>query len=184
MFVCLEINEFGDLLNREFSKRFNGLLVPSNLTALRSTYGSTFMPPLNTQIPESIDWREHGYVTEVKNQGHCGSCWAFSATGALEGQHFRKTGHLISLSEQNLIDCSASYGNNGCNGGLPDYAFRYVKENHGIDTEVSYPYEEKEATCRFKKENIGAEENGLIHLLEGDEYSLKLALATVGPVRR
>jgi len=175
----LAMNKFGDLLSHEFVALMNGFKKSYRTDSLN---GSTYLSPHNVVIPPSVDWRTRGYVSEVKDQGQCGSCWSFSATGALEGQHYRKFGKMTELSEQNLIDCSHSYGNNGCEGGLMDNAFSYIRDNHGVDTEQSYPYEAKDKKCRFKPRNIGATDSGFIDIPEGDEEKLKEAVATAGPV--
>lgn len=98
-------------------------------------------------LPESVDWREKGAVNAVKNQGQCGSCWAFSATCAVEGAHFIKTGKLLSLSEQQLVDCDPN--SSGCNGGLQEYAMKYL-EGHKQEQEDSYPYKAHDNPCRYK----------------------------------
>ena len=100
----------------------------------------------NTIPPFSIDWREKGVISDVKNQGRCGSCWSFSATGSIEAIHAIKTGVLLNISEQQLIDCSVEYGNKGCRGGSMDAAFKYVIDN-GLCSENDYPYEAMEGQC-------------------------------------
>ncbi len=129
-----------------------------------------------------LDWRDRGIVTGVKDQGQCGSSWAFSATGALEGHYARKTGNLISVSEQNLVDCSQKQGNMGCKGGTMNQAFEYIKENNGIGTETSYPYEAKDLTCRFKIEDVGSNDTGFVEITSKDENALQQAVAHLGPI--
>merc|ERR1719359_2274025 len=103
-----------------------------------------YLPAANA---DSVDWRTEGAVTDVKNQGSCGSCWSFSTTGSLEGANFLATGKLVSLSEQHFVDCAGSFVNQGCNGGLMDNAFKYA-EQAAICTEESYSYQAKAGQCK------------------------------------
>ncbi|GBN19297.1 Cathepsin L [Araneus ventricosus] len=172
------INEFSDMEHEEFVRIFNGYRGQVS----KKSNGSTWVPPSNVILPDKVDWRDKGLVTPIKNQQQCGSCWAFSTTGSLEGQHMKKTGDLVSLSEQNLVDCSGPEGNQGCEGGWMDQAFEYIKENKGIDTEDSYPYTAQDGTCHFKKSSVGATVTGYVDIPTGDEDALKKAVATVGPI--
>jgi C1A family cysteine protease len=131
--VVLGLNKFADLTPEEF---WGTHKTTPKTRALRGTPAPLFYGTL----PTSVDWVAAGAVTPVKNQGQCGSCWSFSTTGSVEGAWFIKHGQLISLSEQQLVDCSSAYGNMGCNGGLMDNAFQYIIANHGICSEADYPY--------------------------------------------
>jgi cathepsin L len=137
------LNSFADQTWDEFRAQYLGYKMINNQYAR-----SQNQPALNvTAAPASIDWTTKGAVTGIKDQGQCGSCWAFSATGSIEGAYQIAKGQLISLSEQELVDCAGSYGNAGCNGGLMDYAFEYVID-HGLCTETAYPYKGVDGTCK------------------------------------
>jgi len=133
----MTINQFSDLTAEEFESTMLGYIGSAKVNSSVSS----------GKHLADIDWRTKGALTAVKNQGRCGSCWAFSTTGGVEGSEFVDGGSLVSLSEQALVDCSGSYGNQGCNGGLMDNAFRYIKA-HGIPTESSYPYTGRNGACK------------------------------------
>lgn len=136
----LGFNQFTDQSPEEFSKNFQfeyTKLIGNNCKTMTYT---------GDQVPSEMNWVEMNAVTPVKDQGQCGSCWSFSATGAIEGANAITNGNLESLSEQELVDCSKKYGNMGCRGGLMDNAFHYVIDN-GLCTENDYPYTASDDTC-------------------------------------
>jgi len=133
------INKFADMTKTEFARLYlsGGY---NNSTFNRVKNYNWALSNHSAVLPLSVDWSTKGAVTPVKDQGQCGSCWAFSSTGALEGAWFLKKKSLVNLSEQQLVDCSTTQGNQGCNGGLMDYAFQYVIDNKGLTTDKAYPY--------------------------------------------
>lgn len=129
-------NQFTHLSNKQYASMFNSLVIPDK----RFEQSISF----NLSLPQNKNWVTDGAVTPVKDQGQCGSCWSFSTTGAMEGSYMIKSGKLISLSEQQFVDCSKM--NSGCNGGLPDRAFKYAEKTQ-ICSESDYVYTAKDGTC-------------------------------------
>ncbi|XP_039617995.1 procathepsin L-like [Polypterus senegalus] len=176
----LGMNQFGDLTSSEFASMLSSYSVKHvrditlSATDLRSAASK-----LNLT---SIDYRKLGYVTPVQDQGTCGCCWAFSAAGAIEGQTFNKTGKLIPLSKQNLLDCAEYLGNQGCTGSRPSLAFQYVIDNGGIQAEATYPYKMAIGSCRFNSSKVAATVANYKYLPIGNEQALADALATIGPI--
>jgi len=171
------INQFSDMSDEEFSATMlQGLKVPTE------EFKGPIFKHTNLTVDEKVNWIEKGYVTDVKNQGHCGSCYSFAATGALEGQWFAKEAELPSLSEQQIVDCSRRYGNLGCNGGWYTSSWDYLKDAQGSESEDAYPYKGRQGYCRFDRSEVTAEVHGYVEVEKNNENALKEAVATVGPV--
>jgi len=172
------LNEFADLSFGEFKAKYFGYTHRQN-EYLRS---KNYHQITDSAVPTTVDWRTSNAVTPIKDQGMCGSCWAFSTTGSVEGAWVLQGGHtLASLSEQQLVDCAQAEGNQGCNGGLMDYGFQYIIDNKGICSEASYSYTGTDGTCKTTCEKI-VTITGFKDIPSGDETSLYNAVGTVGPV--
>uniref|UniRef100_A0A8C0INJ8 CATS protein n=1 Tax=Chelonoidis abingdonii TaxID=106734 RepID=A0A8C0INJ8_CHEAB len=173
----LGMNHLADMTSEEVAALLTGVKIPH-----QPDRNSTYRPRPGSKVPDSMDWRDKGCVTDVKYQGACGACWAFSAVGALEAQVKLKTGNLVSLSAQNLVDCTITYGNYGCSGGYMTNAFQYIINNHGIDSDASYPYTAQNGTCHYNPATRAATCSKFIELPYDNEAALKDAVANVGPV--
>jgi cathepsin L len=174
--AVMETNQFADLTPAEFKLTYLGYK-PELARGKKHTTLADLEP---VSYPGSLDWRSKGAVTPVKNQGQCGSCWAFSTTGSVEGAIQIKHGTLTSLSEQCLMDCSYSYGNLGCSGGLMDNAFKYAEAN-GIATESAYPYTAKTGTCKSYTASANTKITSYKDVQHGSANSLGTAVDQ-GPV--
>ncbi|KAJ7548190.1 hypothetical protein O6H91_07G001800 [Diphasiastrum complanatum] len=175
----LGLNQFSDLTNSEFRAQIFGLHVNDTDVDMQSAkLGSAIQQVVVSRAPDWIDWRQTGAVTQVKDQGNCGGCWAFSATGAVEGINKIVTGDLISLSEQELLDCDTRV-NHGCNGGLMPNAFQFIVENGGIDTETDYPYRALRSFCDTSKKGARVVLiDGYTMVPSSDEDALKQAVGS------
>jgi len=166
------VNDFADLTTEEFQARYVGGLKPNTN---KINVAAKVSAEEIASLPSSVDWRQRGVVTPVKNQGQCGSCWAFSTTGSVEGIHALSTGNLVSLSEQQLVDCSGPEGNDGCGGGIMDQAFQYIIKNGGICSEEEYPYTASDGTCHSC--STVATISGYQNVAADDQNALKAAVA-------
>jgi len=169
----LAMNRFGDLTGAEFGSMY---LMPKFNGSEVTRVGKPHVFDASRPMDDTVDWRTKGVVTGVKDQGQCGSCWAFSATGSIEGAWGIKKGKLVSVSEQQLVDCSGDYGNYGCDGGLMDSAFQYVMAVKGLETESAYPYTATDGNCAFDAKKIATSITSFKDVTSGSEAALMTAI--------
>ncbi|PIA55929.1 hypothetical protein AQUCO_00700326v1 [Aquilegia coerulea] len=181
------VTQFSDLTPAEFKRNHLGLNKRLRFPSLSDANTAPILP--TNDLPDDFDWRDHGAVTAVKNQGSCGSCWSFSTTGALEGANFLATGKLVSLSEQQLVDCDHMCDpadkrscDAGCNGGLMTTAYEYALKAGGLEREEDYPYTGTDrGQCKFDKSKIAATVSNF-SVVSLDEEQIAANLVKHGPL--
>jgi len=180
----LGMNAMGDMTHAEFKATKLGLKPIKNAYARSKNKEGPHLH-LKGANPSTVDWRQQKAVTPIKDQGQCGSCWAFSTTGSVEGAAAiaSKGSKMNSLSEQQLVDCSGAQGNQGCNGGLMDQAFEYIiaQGNKGLTDEAHYAYTAEDGTCKTSNVPSKVTISGYTDVAQGDEGALENAVV-IGPV--
>ncbi|XP_060846849.1 procathepsin L [Rhopalosiphum padi] len=176
----LDLNHLADMPMHLYNKHFTSL---SSSKLTKSTDMHTDPSQHHTKsIPEEVDWRERGFNTPGWNQLDCGACYAFSIASMLEGQLFKATGELHTLSSQQIIDCSIAYGNLGCSGGSLKNTLQYLRRVGGIMQGLEYSYKAKKTLCHFKKYRAVLQISKISILPPSDEHALKVAVALIGPI--
>ncbi|XP_053973401.1 procathepsin L [Hylaeus volcanicus] len=177
----LRDNHMADLGTRQYMRDMVKL-IPSRKRRVSQgpMVGAVLHDPRH--IPRQLDWREKGFKTPAQNQRDCGSCYAYSIAGSIQGQIFKETGMLIPLSEQQLIDCSASTGNMGCSGGSLRNTLRYLEKAKGLMAQEHYPYRGKQGRCHFQEHMSVVNITSWAVLPARDERALEAAVATIGPI--
>lgn len=178
----MDVNRFAAHSWAEFAEERLSAPQDCSATHRRSDGAAQLEAAQAEDVPATMDWREQGVVTRVKDQGSCGSCWTFSTTGVVESHHAITNKVLVTLSEQQLVDCAGDFNNNGCDGGLPSQAMEYIRFRGGLEREASYPYNGRDGVCSFDASKVAARVADVVNITEGDEQGILSVVGTAGPV--
>ena len=170
------ITQFSDLTENEFRRKYLNL----NINILNTLQYTEVQHTISGEAPEAFNWVDQKALGAVKNQGSCGSCWAFSTVGNLEGLYYIKYGESKRFSEQQLVDCDDKDA--GCNGGLMENTFEWIKENGGVQLESDYPYKGRDQQCKQDKEKLVVKVDSFVKLDSVDEEVIKEYLYKTGPL--
>jgi len=178
------LNRFADMTPEEFNA-YNRFRMPDDRDHNNETRTRSFDVDKRSTLPSYVDWRTQGAVSSIKDQGSCGCCYSFSVAGSIEGAWAISKGNLLSLSRQQLVDCSTSYGNSGCNGGYFSNSFKYVTDK-GIQSDSSYPFTSGTSGtagsyCLYNSNSVVAKIKSYVNVAS-NELALTTAIANIGPI--